>query len=220
MTRRAYSRLSQDRRRTDLLEATLSCVADLGLDRAGARQIAERAGVSAGLIRHYFPSKDEMVRAAYAYLMGQMTAAAEDSGAGDEQSPEAALAEVIAANFAPPNLSGVKVSLWATFVGRVRVDPAYADIHREGYREFLDLLEARIHPVLVAQGGPADPSRCKQLAIALNGLIDGLWIEGSLGHGLYDARRLPAIALGAAEGILRLPDTTLTRHLALEDERS
>ena len=34
MTRRAYSRLSQDRRRTDLLEATLSCVADLGLDRA------------------------------------------------------------------------------------------------------------------------------------------------------------------------------------------
>ena len=220
MTRRAYSRLSQDRRRTDLLEATLSCVADLGLDRAGARQIAERAGVSAGLIRHYFPSKDEMVRAAYAYLMGQMTAAAEDSGAGDEQSPEAALAEVIAANFASPSLSGVKVSLWATFVGRVRVDPAYADIQREGYREFLDLLEARIHPVLVAQGGPADPSRCKQLAIALNGLIDGLWIEGSLGHGLYDARRLPAIALGAAEGILRLPDTTLTRHLALEDERS
>ena len=220
MTRRAYSRLSQDRRRTDLLEATLSCVADLGLDRAGARQIAERAGVSAGLIRHYFPSKDEMVRAAYAYLMGQMTAAAEDSGAGDEQSPEAALAEVIAANFASPSLSGVKVSLWATFVGRVRVDPAYADIHREGYREFLDLLEARIHPVLVAQGGPADPSRCKQFAIALNGLIDGLWIEGSLGHGLYDARRLPAIALGAAGGILRLPDTTLTRHLALEDERS
>ncbi len=220
MTRRAYNRLSQDRRRTDLLEATLTCVADLGLDRAGARQIAERAGVSAGLIRHYFPSKDEMVRAAYAYLMGQMTAAAEDSGAGGELSPEAALAEVIAANFAPPSLSGVKVSLWATFVGRVRVDPAYADIHREGYREFLDLLEARIHPVLLAHGCPADPARCKHLAIALNGLIDGLWIEGSLGHGLYDARRLSGIALQAAEGIMRLPDTTLTRHLALEDERT
>ncbi|MCA0942716.1 TetR family transcriptional regulator C-terminal domain-containing protein [Salipiger pacificus] len=220
MTRRAYSRLSQDQRRTDLLEATLACVADLGLDKAGARQIAERAGVSAGLIRHYFPSKEDMVRAAYAYLMGQMTAAAEDSGTGETLTPEAALADFIAANFAPPSLSGVKVSLWATFIGRVRVDPAYADIHREGYREFLDLLAARIHPVLVAHGRPADPAQCQRLAIALNGLIDGLWIEGSLGHGLYDARRLPGIALDAAEAILRLPDTTLTRHMAPEDERT
>ena len=63
-------------------------------------------------------------------------------------------------------------------------------------------------------GLPADPAACHGYAIALNGLIDGLWLEGSLGHGLYAPARLPGIALAAAEGILRLPDKTLVRAVA------
>ena len=212
MTRRSYKRLSEDTRRNALLEATLECVAEDGLGGASVRRIAEKAGGSAGLIRHYFLSKDEMVGESYAYLMGALTGrAAEEAQEGAEQ-PEQALAKFVTANLTQPNLSSRKVSLWATFIGRVRAEPRYAEIHRDSYREFLDLLEALIHPVLLRHGLPADPNRCHTLAIALNGLIDGLWLEGSLGHGLYDPLRLPGIALAATEGMLRLPDTTLTRY--------
>ncbi|MCJ8139170.1 TetR family transcriptional regulator C-terminal domain-containing protein [Falsirhodobacter halotolerans] len=213
MTRRSYQRLGEDVRRNALLDATLDCLAEDGMGGASVRRIAERAGVSAGLIRHYFQSKDDMVGASYAHLMGRLTGRAADAAQGASDTPEQALARFIAANLTRPNLSVRNVSLWATFIGHIRDDVRYAEIHRESYREFLQVLEALIHPVLTAHDRPADPATCQGLAIALNGLIDGLWLEGSLGHGLYDAARLPTIALTAAEGLLRLPDTTLTRHL-------
>ncbi|WFE75807.1 TetR family transcriptional regulator C-terminal domain-containing protein [Roseinatronobacter sp. S2] len=214
MTQRSYQRLGEDARRNALLEATLDCLAEDGMGGASVRKIAERAGVSAGLIRHYFLSKDEMVHAAYAYLMGNLTGAAAESARMASEGPAQALAHFIAANVKHPNLSSRKVSLWATFIGRVRSGQRYAQIHRESYREFLDLLEALIHPVLTQHNLPADPATCHSHAIALNGLIDGLWIEGSLGHGLYDPARLPRIALSAAEGILRLPNDTLAHPTA------
>nr|WP_319249396.1 TetR family transcriptional regulator C-terminal domain-containing protein [uncultured Celeribacter sp.] len=213
MTRKPFQRLSEDTRRLDLLQATLDCIGDDGLNGASARKIAERAGVTAGLIRHHFGSKDEMVRQAYGHLMNQLTGRAEEVAHTQATTPEQSLASFIAANVTQPNLSARKVSLWATFIGRVEYEPGYSQIHRDSYREFLDILAGLIHPVRSVHELSDDPAICHSLAIALNGLIDGLWVEGSLGHGLYDADRLPHIALQAAEGILGLPETTLMQHL-------
>ncbi len=202
-----------DARRRSLLEATLDCVAEYGMNGASARRVAERADVTAGLIRHYFGSKDAMVSAAYGYLIGQLTSEADEAAEQGGAAPEQRLARFIVANVTAPNLSPRKVALWATFIGRVRTEPDYADIHRESYREFLVLLETLIHPLLLVLKRPADPVTCQHYAIALNALIDGLWLEGGLGHGLYDTALLPRIALSAAEGILALPSNTLMQHI-------
>lgn len=203
-----------DARRRSLLEATLDCVAEHGMRGASARRVAERAGVTAGLIRHYFGSRDAMVRDAYGYLMGQLTGEAAASSEQGGEAPARRLANFIVANVTEPNVSSRKVALWSTFIGCVRTEGDFADIHRESYREFLTLLETLIHPVFVAHERPADPVACQHYAIALNGLIDGLWMEGGLGHGLYDNALLPMIALGAAEGILALPSNTLRQYFA------
>lgn len=220
MSRKSFQRWSMDARRRSLLEATLHCIAEHGMNGASARRVAERAGVTAGLIRHYFGSKDAMVSAAYAYLIGQLTGEAEESSEQAGEVPERRLARFIVANVTSPNLSSRKVALWATFIGRVRTEPEYSDIHRESYREFLALLETLIHPVLLALERPADPVTCKHYAIALNALIDGLWLEGGLGHGLYDTALLPKIALSAAEGILALPNNTLMQYVAADKSSS
>lgn len=212
MSRKTFQRLSLDARRRSLLEATLDCIVEYGLDGASARRIADKAGVTAGLIRHYFGSKDDMVLAAYSYLIGELTSSAAESAAVGDDSPDQRLARFIIANVTAPNLSSHKVSLWATFIGRVRAISGYAEIHRESYREFLALLETLIHPVVVASGSSATPAVCREHAIALNGLIDGLWLEGSLGHGLYSAETLPQIALRAAERVLELSAGSLARY--------
>ncbi|MCO7231493.1 MULTISPECIES: TetR/AcrR family transcriptional regulator [unclassified Cobetia] len=215
MSRKAFQRLSQDQRRRDLLEATLSCVAQHGLAGASVRRVAEAAGVSPGLIRHHFGTKDDMVRAAYAYMMGQLTSDIADASPASDDSPACRLARFIAASLTQPNLAAHKISLWATFIGRVRHDASYSAVHQETYREFLDLLAQLVRPVLSAHALPATESECQEQAIALNGLIDGLWLEGGLEHGLYPVERLPAIAMRAAEGILRLPQGTLLEHVAI-----
>ncbi|WP_339109572.1 TetR family transcriptional regulator C-terminal domain-containing protein [Thioclava sp. GXIMD4216] len=212
MSRKTFQRLPEDARRLELLEATLACIGEDGLNGASARKIAERAGVTAGLIRHYFGSKEEMLRAAYAHLMTQLTGQAEAVAQTRALTPAQSLAGFISANLMRPNLSARKVSLWSTFIGRVEHEPGYSQIHRASYQEFLDLLATLIRDARHACDLPHDAPLCHDLAIALNGLIDGLWIEGSLDHGIYDPERLPLIALQAAEGLLHLPKDSLTQH--------
>ncbi len=209
MSRKAYQRLTLDERRESLMEATLSCVARHGLEGATVRRITDEAGVTAGLVRHYFGSKDELIRNAYAYLIGQLTMRASESAARSGGSPALQLRHFLVANMTRPNLSEDKVSLWATFIGRVRQDRYFADTHREGYREFLALLEAMIEGVLADLGMPHGASLCRRHAIALNALLDGLWLEGSLNSGLYGQDILPSLIIEAAERLLALPGGTL-----------
>ena len=71
--RRPYRRESEESRRDALISAALELLAEGGPQAATIRAIAERAGVTPGLIRHYFSTKDELTRTAYGYLMDRMT---------------------------------------------------------------------------------------------------------------------------------------------------
>lgn len=58
-------RLSEEERRRQILAATVSTVAAQGYDNASLARIAEQAGVSKGLVSHYFGTKEDlMARAA------------------------------------------------------------------------------------------------------------------------------------------------------------
>jgi AcrR family transcriptional regulator len=209
MSRKTFQRLSLDVRRRSLIEATLACVAKDGLDGATVRRITEEAGVTVGLVRHYFGSKDELIRNAYAYLVGELTAQASESATRAVGTPENQLAHFLRANMTQPNMSEEKISLWATFIGRIRQDGDFAEIHRNGYREFLSVLETLIEPVLINHGCPHSVAICKHHAIALNGLIDGLWMEGALNSGLYSQDILPDLIITTSERLLGLPEGVL-----------
>jgi len=210
MSRKAFRRLTLDERKRTLLEATLTCVAHQGLKGATVRRIAEEAGVTAGLLRHYFGSKNGLISSAYAYLIGQMTAEADTRARHATGDANDQLRHFLIANMTTPNLSEEKVSLWATFIGRVRYETEFADIHREGYRDYLTLLESLIEPVLALHGLPNGSAHCRRHAIAVNGLIDGLWMEGSINSGLYSRTLLPDLVTEACERLLRLPEGSLS----------
>lgn len=214
MSRKTFQRLALDDRRRSLMEATLTCIARHGLHGATVRRITEEAGVTVGLVRHYFGNKDDMIRNAYAYLIGQLTAQASESANRMAGAPETQLAHFLRANMTAPNMSEQKISLWATFVGRIRQDGYFAQIHRDGYREFLNLLEALIEPVLINHQQPCSVAICKRHAIALNGLIDGLWMEGALNSGLYRQDILPDLIIEAGERLLGLPSGVLANAQA------
>lgn len=200
--RRPYIRDSEDARREALVAAVLDLVADGGTEAATLRAVAARAGVTPGLVRHYFGDKDGLMRAAYARMMAGMVApclaAAEASGPG----PVARLAAFLAAAVEPAALDGRTVTLWAAYIHRTRHDPAMRAAHEAGYLAFRNALEGLIAAL------PCCPLPPRAAAIALNALLDGLWLEGGLlpqGFGPGEVQRL---ALTAAARILDLPELT------------
>lgn len=174
-----YQRQSEEARREALIGAALSLVAEGGPQAATVRAIAERAEVTPGLIRHYFQTKEALLRAAYADLMARMTSQSQPVGSEDA-SPTERLARLVVASLRPPVMDAERLALWAGFMHQVRSDPEMRAVHETSYLDYRDLLQAHI----AALPGMTDPARHRTLAIACNAVIDGLWLEGSaLPHG-------------------------------------
>ncbi|MDX3926461.1 MAG: TetR family transcriptional regulator C-terminal domain-containing protein [Shinella sp.] len=198
MTRRTFHRAPEAERRHDLIEATLDSIAEFGLRGATVRQIAIKAGVTAGLIRHYFASKDHIIQEAYRVLIGRLTEKARRV-TGD---PETRLHDFIVINLTEPVANGRSLALWAAFISQVNVDPALAAIHREGYLGFRDELEELLADFLAEKGQDASKDRCRALAIAINALLDGLWLEGCLAGELFEESELVSIAITSIEALM------------------
>ena len=208
MTRRAYHRASVDERRRELIEATLDCIAEFGLHGATVRQIAIRAGVTGGLIRHYFSSKEQMVQAAFRETMTGMTDQAVEQVNAVGTDPRERLKAFILANLSGPVTDSRSLSLWASFISQVRVDTALAAVHREGYLAFRQVIEDLIRDLFAHAGTPIDPKECHRYAIAINGLIDGLWLEACLAPDLFAESEIASVALSSVEAIIGLPLVT------------
>lgn len=200
--RRKFRREGEERRRQDLIEATLDCVAEHGIEGATLRAIALRAGVTAGLIRHYFPGKEELLQASYATIVERMTQQAFNALDGSGTSPASRLAAFVAANLTPPIVDAKVFSLWAGFIGRAHADPALSAVHREGYIGFRDRLERLVAETWAAAGQPVDAGELRWHAIAINAIIDGLWIEGCMAGELFETGELAQIGIDTVGRVL------------------
>lgn len=196
--RRIYRRESEENRRSALISATQELVAEGGPEAATVRAIAARAGVTPGLIRHYFQTKDELTRAAYRALMDGMTAKGSDALEGVGAQSEERLAAFIAASLRPPVLDAGAVVLWAGFMHKVRSDPELLAAHEAGYMGYRDALQSLIE----ALPRETRPGQTRSEAIACNALIDGLWIEGSLLRNTFAPGEIVTIGLRSAGAIL------------------
>jgi TetR/AcrR family transcriptional repressor of bet genes len=198
--RRPYRRESEERRRDDLIAAALQLVAEGGAQAATVRAIADRAGVTPGLIRHYFQTKDDLTRAAYQRLMEQMIADSFGVLAEAPADPAARLAAFVVASVSPPVVDPVAVGLWAGFLHDVRRDPAMREVHSATYLGFRD----RLQSLIAALPRTATPDQLRREAIACNAVIDGLWLEGSILPEAFGADEIASIALASVGLILQI----------------
>jgi len=198
--RRPYRRQAEDIRREALIAAALDLVSEGGPQAATVRAIAGRAGVSPGLIRHYFTSKDDLTREAYRHLMDRMTQDTAAALTAAPTDPVARLAAFVASSLRPPVLDAVAVGLWAGFLHDVRRDPSLREVHAATYLGFRDLLQS----LIAALPRAATPERLRADAIACNAVIDGLWLEGSVlpeSFATGEIERIGVASVGALLGV-------------------
>ena len=180
--RQAFTRESADARRADLIDATAACLAELGLAGTSVRAICAKAGVSPGLLRHYFGGIDDLIAAAYQATSDRMDAvfaAAADAAGSDPRAP-----------VTDPQLLGAWTAFWAL----ARSDARMAAIHADSYAGY----RARLRDLL-APCGARDPD---QLAILLTAMVDGLWLELSLDASSFGADSAAAMVERAVAALI------------------
>ncbi|OBX36684.1 HTH-type transcriptional regulator BetI [Halomonas elongata] len=89
-------------RESVLIDATLTCIAREGISAATVRNIADYAGVTNGLIRFYFKSKDGILQAAYRRFLERLFEAAHGTIDGDDMTACERLERYLLANLSPP----------------------------------------------------------------------------------------------------------------------
>lgn len=200
--RRLFVRAGEETRRAALIEATQDLIAEGGPQAATVRAIALRAGVTPGLIRHYFATKEDLVAAAHEALMGALTEASLARLDALPDDPLARLAGFVANSVSPPVTDPRSVMLWAAMMQGVARDPVMQRMHRTTYLDFRDRLEAMIGRALEHAG--RESSQRRALAIAGNALLDGLWIEAGALPDEFDGDQLKHIAINAFSRLLEI----------------
>ena len=176
-----------DDRRQSLLEATARSLAKRGAAGISVRAICAEAGVSPGLLRHYFSGVSEAIAETYRLTGTRVAQALDDAVAAAGPEPRSRLVAYLTASFRPPIADPELLSTWLAFWSLTRSDPAIAAVHAEIYGDYrlgIERLIAEARPSLADSRLPA---------VALTALIDGLWLELSLGAAPFtsdDAARL------------------------------
>lgn len=196
--RRPYKRQAEDVRRDALIAAALELVAEGGPKAATVRAIADKAGVTPGLIRHYFSSKEDLVRESYRRMMDRMTS--DNASVLDEVAtdPVMRLATFVVASLTPPVVDATRVGLWAGFMHGVQHDPDMRQIHIQTYLAYRDLLQDLIADLPT----PRSAAQARAGAIASNGTIDGLWMEASAAPEVFADGEIVEIGLTSVGAIL------------------
>ena len=188
----AFRRAEPDLRRQSLIEACARVLAREGAGGTSVRMIAVEAGVSPGLVGHYFGGIDALVEATYAHVEDQVALAIDAAVAAAGPDPRARLEAFATASFRAPIADPALLATWIAFWSLVRARPGIASLHAQQYALFRQRLEA-----LLGECGAA-PASLRRAAIGVTALIDGLWLELCLSpeeFGADEAARIVRAAL-------------------------
>lgn len=159
-------------RRQDLLDVTLRCLAELGPRGTTGREVCRRAGVSHGLLRHYFDNPQNLLFETYEALCDRYIARFEailaEAGADPWQALDRLFVELFSEEWSGPETLGA----WQAFWTMGRTDPAFAaksEAYNARLRELLAEVIARLH-------GSGTLS-LEDAVASVSAVMDGLWLD-------------------------------------------
>ncbi len=174
-----FSRESPATRRRLLVEAAVRCLARGGIAAFTVDNIRKEAGVSRGLLNHYFSSKDELLIEIYRTSLydGMMNLIGDAASPKRASDPEARLCAIVEANFAPDYFSRANVLVWLALWGEIAVNTRLRATHRKLYDSYRRALTRAIAAVAARRERKVDAPR---LSLSFISLVDGLWLEWCL----------------------------------------
>lgn len=184
----SFTRAAPEARRQSLIDATARCLAKKGAAGVSVRGICAEAGVSPGLLRHYFAGVSDAIGETYRWIGSTIGSSLVEAAESANDDPRERLLAYITASFRPPIASPDLLATYIAFWSLSRSDPLVAQVRSQIYNSFrvgLEQLIRAYRPELADQ---------RLAAIGLTALIDGLWLELSLGDAPFTREEAEALA--------------------------
>lgn len=163
----------KDTRRQQLIDATMASIAELGLQNTTIISISKRAGLSSGIISHYFGGKQGLIEAALRYLLDQLGKELRERMAKTDRSPAQRLDCIIEANFSEFQRSALAAKTWLSFWARSMHEPGLKRLQRINNGRLYSNLRYSFAQVL-------PPERATEGARQAAAMIDGFWLRSAL----------------------------------------
>jgi betaine-aldehyde dehydrogenase len=162
----------EESRRSQFIEVTIDSLAEVGYVGTTLARIAGRAGVSPGLVAHYFGDKDGLLDAAFRSLARRV---------GDQvrarlrniATPRARIQAIIDANLAPEEFDRRTGTAWLAFWGQVLQVPSLRRVQSVYQRRTLTNLKSSLKRLV-------PPEEAQSLAAMIAAMIDGVWLRAAL----------------------------------------
>ncbi len=186
----------EEARRSQLIEVTIDSLAEVGYVGTTLAEIARRAGVSPGLVAHYFGDKDGLLSAAFRALARPLAARVR-ARLALAHTPRGRVQAVIDVNLAPEEFDQRTGTAWLAFWGQVLHVEGLKRVQTAYQRRMLSNLRSDLRSMI-----PGDEAH--SLASMIAAMIDGVWLRAALSEWEEaDSASARALLTAFVEGRLR-----------------
>lgn len=175
-------------RQAQLIKATLTVIDRVGLAEASIAVIAKEAGVSTGIVSHYFGDKNGLLDACMRQILADLYLAVERQRRQVPDTPEAQIRAIIDGNFDLSQVDAPVLKTWLVFWTN--------SLHQPRLQRLQSINDRRLWSNLTAQFARAMPrEQARAAGSSMAAIIDGLWLRMTLSSepiedGLRRARTL------------------------------
>jgi AcrR family transcriptional regulator len=199
--------VDHEHRRQELVEAVWRVISRAGIDGVTIREIAVESGYSTGTLAHYFPSKDDVLRAALERADDNIRLRLERIPA--DAHPTAALRRVLQEALPLDDRRAFELTLDVNFWARALNQPSLRALQHRDHDVWRNLVMERV--TAAQHAGVLDTDRrAEDITDVLVAFIDGLGLQGLVYPELLTRERIDVL-LDAQLVTLGADPTHLTR---------
>lgn len=182
--------VNHEKKRKSIAEAAWSIIKKEGIEKASIRRVATEAGMSAGALRHYFSTKDEMLLFIMDYYLEEGKKRSQSKSWSD--TPLQAVAAVLLELVPIDEEKKIETSVWWILALQSLTSDTLKEKKDEMTNGMYELASSMIE-ILVLQGILSDSTNVKLEKSRLAVLIDGLSIHALLRPDVYSPDKVKEV---------------------------
>lgn len=173
-------------RRRQLIRATVETIGTHGFAETTIARISRRAGLSTGIISHYFGGKNELLAASMRWLLRQLQ---RETGRRLRRSGSATerIESILGASFDSEQFTPIVSTVWLSFYAQIPHEPELARLHRVYMRRLRSNLRHAFRQLM-------PDAASDEAAEGMASMIDGIWVRMALAGQEGDIRRARRLA--------------------------